>query len=264
MNVRILGCSGSIARGSRTTAFLLGERVLVDCGTGVGELDVAEMRHVTHVFLSHSHLDHIAALPLLLDTVGTRRPAPLHVYALPETLQALRAHIFNDVIWPDFTRIPSPEAPMVRLHPLGVGDVLVAAGITLEVLPARHSVPAVGYAARGDGAWWIYSGDTEGNTPAFWQRVNALQAEPPGIGALVIETAFGNREQLLARKSRHLSPADLARELAHLEPPARFPICITHAKPSEGSTVMDEVRALVLAHEALQLVDLRTLDVLRV
>jgi len=263
MKVRVLGCSGSIARGCRTTAFLLGEHVLVDAGTGVGDLTVQEMRAVSHVFLTHSHLDHIAALPLLLDTVGPRRALPLQVFALPQTLDALRQHVFNDVIWPDFTRIPRPDAPMVRLQPLGVGDVLVAAGIALEVLPARHSVPAVGYAARGGGAWWVFSGDTQGEEPAFWQRVNALQAEPSGVGALVIETAFSNREQALARKSAHLAPSSLARELAQLQPKGRFPIYLSHFKPSEGATILAEVRAIEQG-EALRIVDLQTVDVLDV
>lgn len=263
MKVRVLGCSGSIARGCRTTAFLLDEHVLVDAGTGVGELTVQEMQAVTHVFLTHSHLDHIAALPLLLDTVGPRRAAPLQVWALAQTLAALRQHVFNDVIWPDFTRIPHAHAPMVRLQPLGVGDVFAAAGLVLEVLPARHSVPAVGYAARGDGAWWVFSGDTHGNEPTFWQRVNALQAEPHGVGALVIETAFSNQEQGLADKSAHLAPASLARELAQLRPQGRFPIYLSHFKPSEGDTILAEVRALEQG-SALRIVDLQTMDALEI
>lgn len=261
--VRVLGCSGSIAQGCRTTAFLLGQHVLVDAGTGVGELTVAQMRALTHVFLTHSHLDHIAALPLLLDTVGVHRSAPLQVFALPQTLDALRQHVFNNVIWPDFTKIPNHAAPMVRLHPLGVGDVFVVAGLTLEVLAARHSVPAVGYAARGDGAWWVFSGDTQGEEPAFWQRVNALQAEPPGVGALVIETAFSDQEQALARKSAHLAPTGLARELAQLQPQGRFPIYLSHFKPSEGATILREVRALEQGG-GLQIVDLQTVDTLHV
>lgn len=261
MKVRVLGCSGSIARGCRTTAFLLDENVLVDAGTGVGELTVREMQAVTHVFLTHSHLDHIAALPLLLDTVGPRRGAPLQVFALAQTLDALRRHVFNNVIWPDFTRIPQVDAPMVRLHPLDVGDVFAAAGLLLEVLPARHSVPAVGYAAHGGGAWWVFSGDTHGNEPAFWRRVNALQAEPRGVGALVIETAFSNREQQLADKSAHLAPASLARELEQLQPLGRFPIYLSHFKPSEGDTILAEVRALEHG-AALQIVDLRTVETL--
>lgn len=265
MKVRILGCSGTIARGCRTTAFLLDEHILVDAGTGVGELTLEEMQRVDHVFLTHSHLDHIAALPLLLDAVGVHRARPLQVHALPATLAALRGHVFNDVIWPDFTRIPTPHAPFVQLQPLGVGDVFAAAGIVLEVLPARHSVPAVAYAARGATGqargWWVYSGDTEGRNPAFWRRVNVLHGECGGVAALCVETAFSNAEAELARLSRHLSPVALARELAELPPGADIPIYITHTKPRESSRIMREVQAL--EHGALRLIDLQTVDMLR-
>lgn len=263
MKVRILGCSGTIAKGCRTTAFLLGERILVDAGTGVGELTLEDMRRIDHVFLTHSHLDHIAALPLLLDAVGTRRSLPLQVHALPATLAALRGHVFNGTIWPDFTRIPSPQEPFVQFSPLGVGDVFVAAGTLLEVLPARHSVPAVGYAARGQSGWWVYSGDTEGMAPAFWLRVNALHQEPGGVAALCIETAFSNAEAELARASRHLSPATLARELAALRPGAGLPIYITHTKPQESGVIMREVQALG-RDGASRIVDLQTVPALEV
>ena len=249
MQVRILGCSGTIAKGCRTTSFLLGERVLVDAGTGVGQLTLEEMQRIDHVFLTHSHLDHIAA-------------RPLEVHALPQTLAALHAHVFNDVIWPDFTRIPSPAAPFVRLSPLGVGDVFVCAGIPMEVLPARHSVPAVGYAARGAVGWWVYSGDTQGNEPGFWRRVNALHQEGGGVAALLIETAFSNAEADLACKSQHLSPATLMRELAALQGAKPPPVYITHTKPREGRLIMHEVQALDLG--ALRPVDLQSVQILQV
>ena len=260
MQLRILGCSGSIARHCHTTSFVLGEQILIDAGTGVGRLTVQEMQRIGHVFLSHSHLDHVAALPLLADTVGSARTQPLQVYGLPETLDALRAHIFNNVIWPDFTRLPTPQAPRIQLQPLSVGDVLVIGGTPIEVLPARHSVPAVGYAARGDHGWWIYSGDTEGNMPLFWQRVNALQAQAPGVTALVIETAFSNREQALARISQHLAPTSLSRELAQIAQAGQFPIYITHAKPQESDAIMREVQAL--EQDVFRIIDLQTIDTL--
>ena len=121
MKIRVLGCSGAIARDCRTTSFLVGDDVLIDAGTGVGDLTLEEMEHIDHVFLTHSHLDHIAALPLMLDAIGARRTAPMHVHALPATIAALQAHIFNDVIWPDFTRIPAPDAPFVRFVPFATG-----------------------------------------------------------------------------------------------------------------------------------------------
>ena len=259
----MLGCSGAIAQGCRTTSFLLGRNILVDAGTGVGDLTLDEMQAIDHVFLTHSHLDHIAALPLMLDAVSSRRTYPLEVHALPETLAALRQHIFNNAIWPDFTCIPSPEAPFLRMQAIAVGDQLTVAGTTIEVLPARHSVPAVGYAARGASGWWVYSGDTEGQNPAFWDRVNALHEAGGGVAALFIETAFSNREQELARKSQHLSPATLARELAALQPGTRnFPIYITHAKPQESGLIMREVNAL--EQDAFRLIDLQYVGTLEV
>ena len=63
MQLRILGCSGSISRGSHTTSMLVDDDVLIDAGTGVGELTLEEMMPIKHVFLTHSHLDHLASLP---------------------------------------------------------------------------------------------------------------------------------------------------------------------------------------------------------
>jgi phosphoribosyl 1,2-cyclic phosphodiesterase len=75
MRIRVLGCSGAIAKDCRTTSFLIDEDTLIDAGTGVGDLSLDEMRKIEHVFLTHSHLDHVAALPLMVDTVGATRAA---------------------------------------------------------------------------------------------------------------------------------------------------------------------------------------------
>ena len=263
MKVRVLGCSGAIAKDCRTTSFLIDDSILIDAGTGVGDLTLEQMRRIDHVFLTHSHLDHIAALPLMLDAVSSLRNTPVQVHALPATLDALRQHVFNNTIWPDFTRLPTPEAPFLQLQPLAVGNRLTVAGTVLEVLSARHSVPAVGYAARGASGWWVYSGDTGGQNPDFWQRVNTLHQSEDGVAALFIETAFSNREHDLASKSLHLSPATLAQELRALPPSAhQFPIYITHAKPQESGLIMSEANALECG--ALQLIDLQKIKVLEV
>lgn len=235
MKVRVLGCSGAIARGCRTTSFLIDGDILIDAGTGVGDLTLDEMRGIDHVFLTHSHLDHVAALPLMLDAVGALREQPVQVHALAGTLAALRAHVFNDVIWPDFSVIPAPERPYLSLYEIEVGAVLAVGGRRIEVLPARHAVPACGFAVSAGAGHWVYSGDT-GRNPPFWQRLNELD-----VAALVIETAFSDREQALARRSGHLSPQDLAQELAGLDPRKRFPVYITHTKPAEAPTIMGEI-----------------------
>ena len=239
MRVRVLGCSGAIARDCRTTSFLVDDDLLIDAGTGVGDLTRDEMRRVADVFLTHAHLDHIACLPLMVDTIASARAGqPLRVHALPATIAALRQHIFNDLIWPDFTRLPSAAAPLLSFHAIEVGTRHQLQGRTLEVLPAEHAVPACGYALRGPQAkapWWVFSGDTERN-PAFWHRVNQLH-----VAALVIETAFSNRERELAHLAKHLSPAVLAEELDCIDPARRYPIYITHTKPAETETIMREI-----------------------
>ncbi|HZY17145.1 MAG TPA: 3',5'-cyclic-nucleotide phosphodiesterase [Ramlibacter sp.] len=237
MKVRVLGCSGAIARDCRTTSFLIDGDVLVDAGTGVGDLTLAEMGAVGHVLLTHSHLDHVAALPLMVDAIASQLTRPVQVYALPGTIAALKAHVFNNVIWPDFTRIPSAANPFIVFQEIEVGQKLVIGGKRIEVLPAVHTVPAVGYAVSAEnGGNWVFTGDTERN-PAFWRRLNAIP-----VAALVIETAFSNREKDLARRSLHLSPQALADELDCIDRGKRFPIYITHTKPAETDLIMDEIQ----------------------
>lgn len=248
MKIRVLGCSGAIAAGYKTTAFLLDDDVLIDAGTGVGDLDLSALARVDHVLLSHSHLDHVLGLPLLADSVLRLRAQagrpPIQVHALAPTLDALRQHLFNGVIWPDFTRLPSAERPVLTLQPFEVGQRLYLGGRMIEVLSAAHTVPACGFAvdtgAARDHAHWVYTGDT-GPNPLLWQRLAQLR-----VSHLVIETAFSDEEQQLAAISRHLCPAALGRELAQLQGEPH--IHITHIKPGEVEAVMAEIAALPGAH----------------
>lgn len=237
MKVRVLGCSGGIAKHCRTTSFLLDDDVLVDAGTGVGDLTLGEMARIDHVLLTHSHLDHIAALPSMVDAVAAQRKRPLQVHALPGTIEALTTHIFNDVIWPDFSRIPTPAAPFIRFRPLAQGQTVVLAGKRVEVLPAVHTVPAVGYAVAGSqGSHWVFTGDTAHN-PALWERLNRMD-----VAMLVIEAAFSNQEARLAERSQHLCPASLAAELGCIAPGRHYPIYLTHLKPAQADLIMAELR----------------------
>ncbi|TDP73072.1 MBL fold metallo-hydrolase [Roseateles toxinivorans] len=256
MKIRVLGCSGAIAAGYKTTAFLLDDDVLIDAGTGVGDLPLEALAAIDHILISHSHLDHVLSIALLADAVMRLRQQrgrpPIQVHGLAQTLDALRQHVFNGIIWPDFTRLPSPEAPALQLMPFETGEVLRLPGAQgercIEVLSALHTVPAVGFAVQlpdggfGDAAaFWVYTGDT-GPNPALWERLRSMQ-----VAHLVIETAFGDDECQLARISRHLCPRMLGEELTHL--PGRIQVHITHIKPGEVDAVMTEVAALSTSHE---------------
>ncbi|MBX3604501.1 MAG: 3',5'-cyclic-nucleotide phosphodiesterase [Piscinibacter sp.] len=245
MIFNVLGCSGAIAAGCRTTAFLLDEDVLIDAGTGVGDMALDALARIDHILISHSHLDHVLSIGLLADSVMRARRAagrgPIRVHALPETLAALRAHIFNGVIWPDFTRLPSAENPVLEFLPFAIGDVLKIGTRRIEVLTASHTVPACGFAVDGGASgWWVYTGDT-GPNPALWMRLRGMK-----IAHLVIETAFSDEERQLAYISRHLCPAALGHELGQL--PGSVEVHITHIKPGELDAVMSEIAQLGSAH----------------
>lgn len=244
MSIRVLGCSGAIAAGCRTTAFLLDEAILLDAGTGVGDLSLDELARIDHICISHSHLDHVLSIALLADAVMRQRISaqrgPITVHALPQTIAALKTHVFNGVIWPDFTRLPSPQEPALRFEAFAVGDVLQLCGRRIEVLPAAHTVPAVGFAVERGQGLWVFTGDT-GPNPALWHRLRECR-----VAELVIETAFADEEQALARISGHLCPSRLGDELAQLGGAIR--VYITHIKPGEEQAVMAEVGRLASPH----------------
>lgn len=254
MRLRVLGCSGGIGEGLRTTSFAVDADTLVDAGTGVGDLALDDLARIDHVFITHAHLDHVAALPMMLDTVGWMRTAPVTVYALPEVVDVLRRHLFNWHLWPDFTCIPDEANPWLRFQPVDLGaPVSLGGGRTVTALPAQHVVPAAGWHLDSGRGSLVYTGDTTIND-ALWPCVNAIG----NLRHLIIETAFSNRERELARVSRHLCPETLARELERLERPAD--VHITHLKPGEYESIMKEVRASAGRHSPRMLESRQALE----
>jgi ribonuclease BN (tRNA processing enzyme) len=235
MKLRILGCSGGIGgRHLRTTSMLADNDILIDAGTGVADLSLMELSLVDHVFVTHSHLDHVATIPFIVDSVGGMRSRPLTIYALAETIEVLKQHIFNWTIWPDFTRIPTPEKPFMQYRALQVGETITMGGRRITALPANHVVPSVGYHVDSGKGSLVFTGDTTTNDP-LWAIVNRLA----NLRYVIIETAFCNRERELATVSKHLCPSMLAEELAKLERSAE--VYITHLKPGEIELTMQEV-----------------------
>lgn len=243
MKLRVLGCSGGIGgRHQRTTAFLVDHDILLDAGTGVGELSVAELAAIDHVFLTHAHLDHIAALPLMIDTVADRRQQPLMVYGSAAVLDTLRRHVFNWSIWPDFSELPSVDAPLLRFQAIEVGQTVTLAGRRITALPVDHTVPAVGYCLDSGRGSLVFSGDT-GPCDAFWQAINSIA----NLRYLLVECAFPNGEQALARRAKHLCPTLLAAGLGQLAQTCE--LYVTHLKPGLIETTMEEIESGLGAFE---------------
>lgn len=236
MQIKVLGCSGGIGGNVRTTAFLVDDDVLIDAGTGVGDLPLAALLNIDHIFITHTHLDHIASIPLLLDTALGLRTQPITLHATAEMIHILKQHIFNWLIWPDFNKIPSASFPFLIYSEINTGEAVTINHKTITALPANHVVPAVGYHIDSGAQSLVLSGDTAGGED-FWQQVNTIK----NLKHLIIETAFSNADAELASVSKHLCPNTLAQELTHLTSAPQ--IWITHLKPGEDNTIMQEIAA---------------------
>jgi cAMP phosphodiesterase len=257
-SLRVLGCSGGIGKDLRTTSFLLNSTILIDAGTGVGDLSLDELKKIDYLFLTHSHLDHICSLPFILDKVGVHRAKPLRVFGIEATIHALKTHIFNNTIWPDFSKIPSIEKPCLAFEVIDIGQTITIGDVSITALPVNHSIPANDYWFDSGCGALVFSGDT-GPSSAFWNAINAkvneIEAEremSKGIGKdkdngylkhLIIETSFTNAEHALAKLSGHYHPRSLATDLEHLK--SNCPIWIAHLKPDESTQIVQEIALLL-------------------
>lgn len=248
MKLTVHGCSGGISKGRKTTALRLNDTVLLDAGTGICDLPLAELEKIRHIFLTHSHLDHIAGIPLLIDTVFESIVEPITVHGRKETMHALQNHIFNDVIWPNFARIPNAKKPVLRFQEMALGEKFEIAGCVLESIPVEHAVAAVGYRIESNGWVMAFSGDT-GVNESFWQVLNSY----PKLDALIVETAFPERDHALSLLAKHYCPSSLATDMAKLK--HRPKVYITHLKPGAEDEIMDECKAALPDFEVHPLQD---------
>ena len=225
MRVRVLGAYGAEGTTARPSAFLVNDKTLIDAGSVGGALSVGQQLAVEHALISHSHLDHVAGLAFLTETMALSQvPGPVVLHAIGPVIQSLRDSLFNDVVWTDFSRIPVPEKPILRYRVLEenveqrVGD--------LWVTPIRvdHTVPASGFIVHDGKSGLVYSGDT-GPTQALWDAARSC----PQVRAIILECSFPNRLAAIAEAAKHLTPELIASEIPKLPPD--IPVWIFHIKP---------------------------------
>lgn len=225
MRIRVLGCSGGIGPGLRTTSLLLDGETLIDAGTGVGDLSLDEMARIRRVFLTHSHLDHVCGLAFMADNLVGDVPQ-IEVIAARQTLDVLRAHLFNWQLWPDFAALPTPEAPLLRFTESALGQRHALEGDRcVQSFRVLHSIPAVGYALHAaSGGVFAFTGDT-GACAEMWADLNDL----PRLDYLMIDIAFPDEQAELGVLSCHYTPSLLGHELRKLR--HRPELLLTHHKP---------------------------------
>jgi ribonuclease BN (tRNA processing enzyme) len=238
MKIRVLGAYGAEGLAQRPSAFLVNDRILLDGGTVGGALASDEQLAIEHALVSHSHLDHVAGLAYLTETLALcAAQRPLTIASLDPVVTALRTSIFNDIVWPDFTKLPTATAPVLRFQPLKEDVEHQVGDLWVTPIAVNHTVPTSGFILHDGSSGLIYSGDT-GPTDALWEAARDVR----GLGAIILECAFPNRLTGLAEAARHMTPEMIRRELDKI--PADVPVLIFHVKPQFHDEIGEELGAV--------------------
>jgi len=237
MELRVLGSAGAEFPNFRPPSFLIDGSLLLDAGTISSVLTEDEQWNIRNIFITHSHLDHIRSIPALADNIIIKNIAShnVMVHSIEPVISAMQNHMFNNIIWPDFTRLPSLENPVLSFKTIESLKEYQIENYIIKAVDVDHTVPAVGYLVSSGGKTIAYTGDT-GPTEEIWRYVS-------GVDALIVEVSFPDCMQEMALLTKHLTCSLLKTELMKIEKlPSR--IFITHPKPQYYDVIKSEVASL--------------------
>ncbi len=235
MKLRVLGSAGAELPGFRPTALLIDEALLLDAGTIASVLTSDEQLLLKAILISHAHLDHIRGIPALAENLVIKNSQnSVALLCTREIFSSVRRHIFNDVIWPDFTKIPS-ASPVLTYVEMAPEMEMEQHGYSIQAIPVNHIVPSVGYLLGRNGRRLLYTGDT-GPTMRIWQKAK-------GLTSLVVEVSFPDRMLNIAMETGHLTPCLMKKELVKMVeiPPI---IYVTHLKPQYYQEIKAEINGM--------------------
>ena len=227
MQLRVVGCHGGETPKHRTCAFLLDDRLAIDAGSLTSELDLPLQCQLEAVLVSHSHLDHVRDLATIADNRAQIGCRPLQIVGTKPTIDVLKKHFFNDLLWPDFSVIPSKKEPTIVYTVLKPETRTVIAGFGVRAIAVSHTIDTSAFIVDKDGVAVAYSGDT-GPTDRLWEALN----ETKDLRALLMEVSFPNEMQKLATLSGHHTPQTLVKDLQKYARPRDLPTLLYHIKPA--------------------------------
>ncbi|MCX5909545.1 MAG: 3',5'-cyclic-nucleotide phosphodiesterase [Deltaproteobacteria bacterium] len=236
MEIKVLGCYGGELPGYRVCSFLIDGDLLLDAGTVTSVLSLAKQAQIANILITHTHLDHIKALPFLATNLaGGAFHQPVNIISTPKVIHGIKVHLFNNALWPDFTALPTADRPVIKFIVIDPDVDVQLREATIRAIPVEHKVPAVGYLVRKGKSSVLYTGDT-GPTDRLWEEANKTR----DLKAVLVETSFPNDQEAIAKKSGHLTPRLLQRELKKLRRKDIF-ILLAHMKPQFLRQIRKEV-----------------------
>lgn len=249
MKIKVLGCYGGQLLGFHLTSFLVNESILLDAGCPTEALSLEEQHGIRHLFISHTHLDHIKDIGFLADNRSLKRLGgnadnrSVMIYSLQENIEVLKKHYLNNKIWPDFTRLPTAGDPILKLKAIEAEKTITVDGVSITPIPVHHPVPCTGFLLQENGTQFIYTADTS-YTDRIWDVAN----QQPNLRGIILDCSFPNAYQRLADISGHLTAHGVAKELKKLARLGEVPVYLYHMKPETLNVMTAEIEKLNIPH----------------
>jgi len=248
--IKILGAYGTKGSHQETSSFLINDSHVIDAGNLLRSLG-KDAANIDTIWLTHSHLDHIVDIGYILDSYFALRKKPLKLMGLPETLEAIKTHFLNDVIWPDFSKIP-----LSQTHEMSVVYESIQTGVkyrldettSIEAMATTHTAPSCGYIIRKNSSAVLVTADTYIN-PLLCETIEKY----PEITALVLECSFPSSMKDLALESLHLTPELASQEIKCIN--RELKLYFNHIKPVFIEQIKKEIYSTPVLKNAIILDD---------
>jgi len=239
MDIRVLGCHGSQVPGCNTTSFMLAENLLIDAGSITSALTMEEQAKIDYVFVTHAHLDHVKGMMFMVDNLWYLQKAdPLTIVSIEPVIDALKKHLFNGLIWPDFSCLPNDENPVLKYEIIEVGKKKNIGPFAITAVLVNHTVETVSYVIETEQGSVIFVGDT-GPTEEIWKAANSIK----DLKAVFVETSLPDEMGNIAELTGHLTPSMLMLELGKLQG-EKTDIYLYHMKNFYSECISRQVKAM--------------------
>jgi ribonuclease BN (tRNA processing enzyme) len=236
--------TGAAVPSQYLTTYLVNDTIAIDAGALGFHLTPQDQAAVRHVFLSHTHVDHVASLPIFLENVAGAHSTPVTVYASEAVQQSLRLDLFNGRVWPNFLELTHEGGRFVNLATIEHGACVEVDGVRVTPIAVDHAVPTLGFVLEDAASAVVITSDT-GPTEAIWTAANRT----PNLKAVFPEATFPAAEAALAKLTKHLTTEGFVREMRKLQRPATF--LAMHLRARLREQVTQELLAYKLPNLAI-------------
>lgn len=236
-SIRVLGAFGTKSKGYGTSSFYLNEENMIDAGNLLESLE-EKSANIHKIWITHSHLDHICDIAYIVDNYFPLIKKSIVICALAQTIQAIKTHFLNDVIWPDFSKIKLQDNSAYCIEYMEVElekEYMLSSNESIKAFQTDHTIPSCGYIYKKKNTSILITSDT-------YSLKNAIKIinQDKEIRSIVVECSFSSNMETLAKESKHLTPKLLSEMLIDLKRDD-VSLYINHMKPSCVNVIAKEL-----------------------